>query len=136
MKRKKLLGMLAIMAVLGLAAGCSSAGKAVAGDPVEAGPDETLITIERKTGMVGGAAKLAIFIDGREVMQIANNTVRTLVVPNGLHTIAGSYGTAQWHLKTKIPMSFQADSTPLSFYVAHKPDPLGAGGGDVFFERK
>ena len=78
---------------------------------------------------------MKILIDGQEVMEIANNSVRTLVVPNGAHTIAGTYGNARNNLRTKTPVSFQADSTPISFNVVHRPDPI-AGGGDVLFEVK
>lgn len=137
MKKIRVFGVLVMTTLfVMLAYGCATGGgSGGTSDSVTAGPNETLVTIERRTGLAGSAARLTILIDGQEVMQLANNTVRTIVVPNGTRTIAGTYGNLGTHMRTKEPIQFQADSTPLSFSVVHRPDPA-RGGGDVLFELK
>jgi hypothetical protein len=113
--------------------GCATTKQA--DENVVAGPGETLVTLERKTGMIGTAVKLKILIDGEEKTAIRNNSVQKFIVPNGPHKIEGSFGESRSSLKTKKPHEFTADSNPIAFSIQLKPDII-EGGGDVLFVKK
>jgi hypothetical protein len=134
MKKASVLFWLILVPLLGaMLGGCATTKQS--DKNLVAGPGETLITIERKTGMIGAAVKVKIIIDGEEKIEIPNNTVRKLIVPNGFHKIEGTFGSAAWNPRTKVPREFNADSKPIMFSIQIKPDPI-SGGGDVIFVEK
>jgi hypothetical protein len=113
--------------------GCATTKQA--DENLVAGPGETLVELERKTGMIGAAVGLKIIIDGEEKTAIRNNRVQKFVVPNGPHTIEGTFGESRSSPKTKTPHAFTADSKPITFSIQIKPDII-QGGGDVLFVEK
>jgi hypothetical protein len=133
MKSSALFWLVFVLFLGAMLGGCATTKQA--DENVVAGVGETLVTIERKTGMVGAAAGLKILIDGEEKTAIRNNKVQKFVVPNGPHTIEGTFGKLRSNPKTKTPHAFTADSKPVTFSIQIKPDII-QGGGDVLFVEK
>lgn len=130
MKASVLLWLVFVLFLGAALGGCATTKQA--DENLVAGPGETLVTLERKTGMIGAAVGLKILIDGEEKAAIRNNKIQKYVVPNGPHTIEGAFGESRSSPKTKTPHAFTADSKPVTFSIQIKPDII-QGGGDVLF---
>ena len=93
MKKKLfILGITVLFVFSMLITACASTGGAKESVPVYPGDGESIVTIQRKSTMVGAAVKLKIWLDGEEVKSdIKNGMEVKLLVADGEHNIqAGS----------------------------------------------
>jgi len=93
MKKKLFILKIAFFLVFSmLISACATTGGTKESVPVYPGDGESIVTIQRKSTMVGAAVKMKIWIDGEEVISdIKNGMEVKLLVADGEHNIqAGS----------------------------------------------
>ncbi|GHV78825.1 hypothetical protein AGMMS49944_06160 [Spirochaetia bacterium] len=134
-------GMFGMALAFGLVVmGCSSTPK---GDAREPGPNESVILIQRKGGLVGAGAPMGIFLDdhvtqlqeegtGTPDYQIKNGQTLRLVVPNGKHVLYATWRLIEGlssdnNINIGEPTIIELNSEEVFFTISSKTDHISGG---------